>query len=55
MLPKVIAACDFARATGRPAVIGQLADIEALVAGTAGTRIDVQVDGIIMTSSNKEH
>lgn len=47
MLPKVVAACDFARATGRPAVIGQLADIDALVAGTAGTRIAVDVDGVV--------
>jgi carbamate kinase len=47
MLPKVIAACDFARATDRPAVIGQLADIEALVAGTAGTRISTEVSGVL--------
>ena len=47
MLPKVTAACDFARATGKPAVIGQLADIEALVAGTAGTRITTDVDGVV--------
>ena len=57
MLPKVIAACDFARATGRPAVIGQLADIEALVAGTAGTRISTEVDGVITAAAptSKEH
>ena len=57
MLPKVTAACDFARATGRPAVIGQLSDIEALVAGTAGTRVDTHIDGVVMTSGNenKEH
>ena len=46
MLPKVIAACDFARATGKPAVIGALADIEAMLAGTAGTRISTDVDGV---------
>jgi carbamate kinase len=39
MGPKVEAACDFARRTGRRAVIGALADIERLVAGTAGTAI----------------
>jgi len=57
MLPKVEAACDFARATGRPAVIGQLADIEALVAGEAGTRIAVDVDGVVTapTDPSKEH
>ena len=34
---KVEAACDFAEATGRPAVIGSLQRLEDLVAGTAGT------------------
>lgn len=47
MLPKVVAACDFARSTGRPALIGQLADIDALVAGVAGTRISTDVDGVV--------
>jgi len=47
MRPKVEAACNFARATGRAAMIGQLADIDALVAGTAGTRISVDVDGVV--------
>lgn len=47
MLPKVTAACDFARATGKPAVIGQLADIEELVAGGSGTRISIDVDGVV--------
>jgi carbamate kinase len=46
MLPKVTAACDFAIATGQPAVIGQLADIDRLVAGTAGTTIRTDVAGI---------
>lgn len=57
MRPKVTAACDFARATNRPAVIGQLADIEALVAGTAGTRISTEVSGVITAASPppKEH
>ena len=39
MLPKVVAACDFAKATGKPAMIGALADIDAMLAGTAGTRV----------------
>jgi carbamate kinase len=57
MHPKVEAACDFARATGRPAVIGQLADIDALVAGSAGTRIAADVDGVVTTPSpvSEEH
>lgn len=36
---KVEAACDFARATGRRAVIGCLDDIDKLVAGSAGTQV----------------
>ncbi len=57
MLPKVTAAADFARSTGRPAVIGRLSDIESLVAGTAGTRISTEVVGIELapTSSDEEH
>jgi carbamate kinase len=39
MGPKIDAACEFATATGRPAAIGALADIERIVAGQAGTRI----------------
>jgi carbamate kinase len=46
MLPKVLAACDFARATGKPAVIGALADIDAMLAGTAGTRVATAIDGV---------
>jgi len=41
MGPKVQAACEFARHTGKPAVIGSLADIEAIVTGNAGTRVDL--------------
>ena len=51
MLPKVIAACDFARLTGKPAVIGALADIEALVSGSAGTRITTEIDGVEIAPS----
>ena len=39
MGPKVQAACRFARNTGHDAVIGSLADIADIVAGTAGTRV----------------
>jgi len=42
MLPKVVAACDFAKATGKPAMIGALADIDAMLAGAAGTRITTE-------------
>lgn len=48
MRPKVEAACDFARATGRAAAIGTLDDIDGLVAGTAGTRISTAVDGLVL-------
>jgi carbamate kinase len=37
MGPKVEAACTFVRQTGKEAAIGALADIEAIVAGRAGT------------------
>ena len=46
MGPKVQAACEFARHTGRVAVIGSLSDIEAIVQGTAGTRISTATPGI---------
>src|SRR5262249_51795624 len=51
MLPKVTAACDFARATGHPAMIGALGDIERLVAGRAGTRVAPDVDGVVVEGS----
>jgi carbamate kinase len=54
MLPKITAAAHFAKSTGRPAVIGALADIESLVAGTAGTRIASDVDGVVLTPSPPE-
>ena len=40
MGPKVEAACDFVRQTGQTAAIGALADIEAIVAGQAGTIVE---------------
>ena len=39
MGPKVEAACEFVLATGRRAVIGSLDQIEAMLAGTAGTQV----------------
>lgn len=41
MGPKVSAAQDFARATGKPAIICALADIPAALQGNRGTTIDV--------------
>ena len=40
MGPKVDAACRFAKATGRPAFIGNLDDARRVIEGEAGTRID---------------
>ena len=51
MLPKVQAACDFARATGKPAAIGALADIEAMLADTAGTRVSLEVEDVELIPS----
>jgi carbamate kinase len=39
MGPKVAAAVEFARATGKRAAIGSLEQIDGLVAGTAGTNV----------------
>ena len=46
MGPKVQAACEFARNTGKVAVIGSLSDIEAIVQGKAGTRVSTERPGI---------
>lgn len=40
MGPKVEAACEFVELTGRPAAIGALGDIDAIVAGQAGTIVE---------------
>jgi carbamate kinase len=49
MLPKVVAACDFARATGKAAVIGALVDIDAMLEGSAGTRVAADISGVQLT------
>ena len=46
MGPKVRAACAFARHSGAKAAIGALKDIEAIVAGAAGTLIINSVRGL---------
>jgi carbamate kinase len=51
MLPKVLAACDFAKATGKPAMIGALADIDAMLDGKAGTRVATNVTGVAFAQS----
>ena len=47
MGPKVEAASAFARDTGKPAVIGSLDQLTEILQGTAGTRVDVHVSGIV--------
>jgi carbamate kinase len=46
MRPKVIAAADFASATGNVALIGTLSDIGGMLDGTAGTAVTPDVEGI---------
>ena len=49
MGPKVEAAAAFARsATGRFAAIGALTDIRGILAGTHGTRISDDVEGLTL-------
>ena len=52
MLPKVIAACDFTKATGKPAMIGALSDIDAMLAGDAGTRVAAGVTGVVFADGS---
>jgi carbamate kinase len=47
MRPKIEAAIGFAAATGRACSIGRLEDAADIVAGAAGTRIDVATQGIV--------
>ena len=46
MLPKVAAACDFARSSGGKAAIGGPSDIGGMLAEKAGTIVSADVDGI---------
>jgi len=46
MGPKVEAAAHFARASGRPAVIGSLEQLSSMLAGDGGTRISVETEGM---------
>ena len=47
MGPKVDAACRFARATGKRAAIGALAQLSEILAGAEGTTISTDVEGIV--------
>ena len=46
MGPKVEAAADFARTTGKKAVIGALSDLSHILKGTAGTQVSMTMTGI---------
>lgn len=46
MGPKVEAAVTFARASGRPAVIGSLEELAGMLAGDRGTRISLASEGV---------
>jgi carbamate kinase len=50
MGPKVDAACRFARATGKKAAIGALADLSGIIAGTLGTTVSPQEAGIVFAN-----
>jgi carbamate kinase len=52
MRPKVEAAVDFARRSGKRAAIGRLEDASALLAGTAGTVIEPGQNGLQVRSSS---
>lgn len=47
MGPKVFGACKFVNETGAQSVIGQLSDLRSIMAGTAGTLISNEIEGII--------
>jgi carbamate kinase len=46
MLPKIQAACEFARKSGHRAAIGGLTDIAEMLAGRAGTIVSTEAPGI---------
>ena len=46
MGPKVDAACQFTRATGRPAAIGALEDLAKILDGTSGTTISTNAEDL---------
>jgi carbamate kinase len=54
MGPKAEAACRFAEATGRPAAIGSLTAAAAVLAGTAGTTVTVNVDGLLWHTAQRQ-
>jgi carbamate kinase len=53
MGPKVIAACRFAKFTGKTSAIGALADLGRILAGQAGTTVSTNETGVVYAESNK--
>jgi carbamate kinase len=51
MGPKVLAACEFVEKTGKRAVIGSMKDTPALLAGTAGTTVTLDAEGLELQES----
>jgi carbamate kinase len=51
MGPKVVAACEFVEKTGKRAVIGSMKDTPALLAGTAGTTVTHDAEGLELEES----
>jgi carbamate kinase len=51
MGPKVLAACEFVEKTGKRAVIGSMADTPSLLAGTAGTSVTLDAEGLELAES----
>jgi carbamate kinase len=52
MGPKVEAASAFARESGKAAVIGSLDHLTQILDGTSGTRVDVNVPGIVARTTD---
>jgi carbamate kinase len=48
MGPKVEAACRFVRATGKRAAIGELSQLDRILAGEAGTTVDPDAEGLAL-------
>jgi len=52
MGPKVEAACRFAQATGKPALIGALGQLGEIIAGCAGTRVDTSCGQLVLAAGS---
>jgi carbamate kinase len=48
MGPKIESACEFARSTGKTAIIGSLSDVAGLISGSSGTRVSLHHDAAIV-------